>query len=144
MMTGYEFGLLTPETGLRYANFHHGSYKDSAEQKAGSYNSDLLTGVIGLKIKKPFINSNGTRWTPEAKIAATYDLVNSDDAAIITVANGATYQTSSDNLNRFGIEIGSGINVDVNNEIEASIGYEGRFREDYQDHTGILKLKYKF
>lgn len=144
IMTGYEFGLLTPETGLRYTNYHHGSYKDSAEQFASSYNSDLLTAVAGLKIKKAFTNSNGTIFTPEAKIAATYDLTTSDDAALITIANGASYQTSSERLDRLGIEVGSGINIDINNEIETSLGYEGRFRKDYQDHTGILKLKYKF
>ena len=28
--------------------------------------------------------------------------------------------------------------------LEFSVGYEGQFKEDYQDHTCMLNAKYKF
>ena len=29
-------------------------------------------------------------------------------------------------------------------KIEFSLGYEGKFRDNYEDHTGLLNAKYKF
>ncbi len=42
------------------------------------------------------------------------------------------------------MEFGSGVTAEVNDNVELSLGYEGKFREDYQDHTGLLNAKYKF
>ena len=42
------------------------------------------------------------------------------------------------------MEFGAGITAEVNDNVELSLGYEGKFREDYQDHTGLINAKYKF
>ena len=42
------------------------------------------------------------------------------------------------------MEFGSGVTAEVNDNVELSLGYEGKFREGYQDHTGFLNAKYKF
>lgn len=42
------------------------------------------------------------------------------------------------------MEFGSGVTAEVNDNVELSLGYEGKFREDYQDHTGLLNAKYTF
>ena len=79
-ITGYDmqvkgFGL-TPEVGLRYVHIKQDAYKDSADQKVSSNDSDILTGVIGAKVSKNFELSNGMNIKPEARVAATYDLFN--------------------------------------------------------------------
>lgn len=33
---------------------------------------------------------------------------------------------------------------EVNDNVELSLRYEGQFRDDYTDHTGLLNAKYKF
>ena len=147
-MTGYDmqvkgFGL-TPEMGLRYVHISQDGYKDSADQRVSANDSDILTGVIGAKVSKTWTLENGMNIKPEARIAATYDLMNDDTNSVVTLANGSAYSVEGEALDRFGMEFGAGLTAEINDNVELSLGYEGKFREDYQDHTGLLNAKYKF
>lgn len=147
-MTGYDmqvngFGL-TPEAGLRYVHIKQDAYKDSADQRVSANDSDILTGVIGAKVSKNFELSNGMNIKPEVRVAATYDLFNDDVNSVVTLANGSAYAVDGEALDRFGMEFGAGVTAEVNDNVELSLGYEGKFREDYQDHTGLINAKYKF
>lgn len=147
-MTGYDMNInglgITPEAGLRYVHIKQDAYKDSADQRVSANDSDILTGVIGAKISKNFELSNGMNIKPEARIAATYDLMNDDVNSVVTLANGSAYAVDGEALDRFGMEFGAGVTAEVNDNVELSLGYEGKFREDYQDHTGLINAKYKF
>lgn len=147
-MTGYDMNInglgITPEAGLRYVHIKQDAYKDSADQRVSANNSDILTGVIGAKVSKNFELSNGMNIKPEARIAATYDLFNDDVNSVVTLANGSAYAVNGEALDRFGMEFGAGVTAEVNDNVELSLGYEGKFREDYQDHTGLINAKYKF
>lgn len=147
-MTGYDMNInslgITPEAGLRYVHIKQDAYKDSADQRVSANDSDILTGVIGAKVSKNFELSNGMNIKPEARIAATYDLMNDDVNSVVTLANGSAYAVEGEALDRFGMEFGAGVTAEINDKVELSLGYEGKFREDYQDHTGLLNAKYKF
>lgn len=147
-MTGYDMNVnglgITPEAGLRYVHIKQDAYKDSADQRISANDSDILTGVIGAKVSKNFELSNGMNIKPEARIAATYDLFNDDVNSVVTLANGSAYAVDGEALDRFGMEFGAGVTAEVNDKVELSLGYEGKFREDYQDHTGLINAKYKF
>ena len=147
-MGGYDMqvnGLdVTPEAGLRYMHISQDSYKDSMDNRVSGDDIDILTGVIGAKISKNFELSNGMNIKPEARIAATYDLMNDDVNSAVTLANGSAYTVDGEALDRFGMEFGAGLTAEVNDNVELSLGYEGKFREDYQDHTGLINAKYKF
>ncbi len=147
-MTGYDMQIkdlgFTPEVGLRYVHIKQDAYTDSADQKVSGNDSDILTGVIGAKVSKNFELSNGMNIKPEARIAATYDLMNDDVNSVVTLANGSAYAVEGEALDRFGMEFGAGVTAEVNDNIELSLGYEGKFRQDYQDHTGLINAKYKF
>ena len=147
-MTGYDmqfknFGL-TPEVGLRYVHIKQDAYTDSADQKVSGNDSDILTGVIGAKVNKTFELGNGMLIKPEARIAATYDLFNDDVNSVVTLANGSAYAVEGEALDRFGMEFGAGVTAEVNDNVELSLGYEGKFRDNYEDHTGLINAKYKF
>ena len=147
-MTGYDMNVngfgFTPEVGLRYVHIKQDAYTDSADQKVSGNDSDILTGVIGAKVNKTFALDNGMLIKPEARIAATYDMINDDVNSVVTLANGSAYAVEGEALDRFGMEFGAGITAEVNDNVEFSLGYEGKFREDYQDHTGLINAKYKF
>ena len=147
-MTGYDMNVnglgITPEAGLRYVHIKQDAYKDSADQRVSANDSDILTGVIGAKVSKNFELSNGMNIKPEARIAATYDLFNDDVNSVVTLANSSAYAVDGEALDRFGMEFGAGVTAEVNDNVELSLGYEGKFREDYQDHTGLINAKYKF
>ena len=147
-MTGYDMNVngfgLTPEAGLRYVHIKQDAYKDSADQRVSAIDSDILTGVIGAKVSKSWELSNGMNIRPKARIAATYDLFNDDVNSVVTLANGSAYAVKGEALDRFGMEFGAGVTAEINDKVELSLGYEGKFRQDYQDHTGLLNVKYKF
>lgn len=147
-MTGYDFhmngAVVTPEAGLRYINIHQDSYADTAGQRVSENSSDYLTGIVGAKIKKDYTLSNGMNIRPEARLAMTYDLVNDNSNASVMLANGSAYQVRGEALDRFGVEAGLGLTAEVDDNVEVSLGYEGKFRDNYKDHTGLLNAKYKF
>lgn len=72
------------------------------------------------------------------------ELDNKENPSIVTLANGSAYAVEGEALDRFGMEFGAGVTAEVNDNIELSLGYEGKFRQDCQDHTGLLNVKYKF
>lgn len=148
-MTGYDFNLpqaftLTPEAGVRYARVEQDGYIDDAGQSVKSRNSNIWTGVAGAKLSKAFAADNGMIFKPELRLAATYDLKNDKGNTLVTLANGTSYSVQNTSLKRFGVEVGAGVTADLSDNIELSMGYEGRFREHYQDHTGLINAKYKF
>lgn len=147
-LTGYDFNVngtqLTPEAGLRYVNIRQDSYRDTSGQKVSENTSDILTGVIGAKIKKEFVFDNGMTIRPEARLAMTYDMVNDANNSVVTLANGSAYSVNGQALDRLGWEAGAGLSADVNENVELSLGYEGKFRDHYKDHTGLINAKYKF
>lgn len=148
MMTGYDmyfngFGV-TPEAGLRYIHVKQDKYTDTAGQSVKSDDSDIVTGVLGAKIAKSYNLSNGMLLTPEFKAAMTYDISHDNSKSTVTLVNGSSYSVTGKPLNRFGVELGAGIIAELNDNVELSLGYEGKFRKDYQDHTGLINAKYKF
>ncbi len=149
LMTGYDFNLpqaftLTPEAGVRYARVEQDGYVDDAGQSVDSHNSDIWTGVAGAKLSKAFAADNGMIFKPELRLAATYDLKNDKSNSFVTLANGTSYAVQNTALKRFGVEVGAGVTADLTDRVELSMGYEGRFRDHYQDHTGLINAKYKF
>ena len=148
-MTGYDINLpqaftLTPEAGVRYARIEQDGYVDDAGQSVKSRNSNIWTGVAGAKLSKAFAADNGMIFKPELRLAATYDLKNDKGNTLVTLANGTSYSVQGTALKRFGVEVGAGVTADLSDNVELSMGYEGRFRSHYQDHTGLINAKYKF
>lgn len=148
-MTGYDINLpqaftLTPEAGVRYAHVDQDSYTDDAGQSVKSHKGNIWTGVAGAKLSKAFATDNGMIFKPELRLAATYDLKNDKGNTLVTLANGTSYSVQGTALKRFGVEVGAGVTADLSDNVELSMGYEGRFRSHYQDHTGLINAKYKF
>ena len=146
VMTGYNFNLdavkITPKVGLRYLWTHMHNYTDSAHQYVQSDNTNTVTGVIGATIASDF-NVHNFVLTPKFALAGTYDFKQDGGRSTVTLANGANYVTRGDTLKRFGIESGIGLNVTYDN-LEFGIQYEGRFKKNYRDHTGLINFRYNF
>lgn len=129
---------------MRYVNIKQDGYKDSADQRVASKTDDFWTAVGGVIVAKDFSLENGMAITPEARFVLTYDMTQADSASVVTLANGSVYSADANPLKRFGQEVGLGLTADVNDNVELNVGYEGKFRSDYTDHTGMLNAKYKF
>ena len=148
-MAGYDMNLcngtvFTPEAGLRYVHVMQDGYKDKAGQYVYGNDSDLLTGVVGAKVSHDFELENGWNLRPEFRLAATYDISADDGNSIVSLANGSAYSVKGEKLDRLGMEAELGITADVTDDVSVSLGYQGRFRDHYEDHTGLINAKFKF
>lgn len=153
-MTGYDMNALTtkdgrtltvtPEVGLRYVNVHEKSYHDSLGNKTGRNRSDTVTGVAGVKTTFDWKVSETTTLKPEAKVALTYDVKRDNAGSVMTLANGSVVSVEGDALKRFGTELSLGVSAQVDESLELGLTWEGKFRRDYTDNTGMVTLKYHF
>lgn len=144
VMTGYKLGYVTPELGVRYLNVRQDAYEDSIGQRVDAVSNDVLTGVFGIRIKQDFFPNRGFSIRPEVHVAATYDFVQDDAVSVVSLPNGSVYQIEGENLDKFGLEAGAGLTLDVGNRLEMAVSYEGKFRKDYTDHSGLVNMKFKF
>lgn len=144
MMSGIETGIFTPQAGLRYAYFRRPDYQDTAGQKVEGDNSQTLTAVLGTKIAQDYLISPDMVLRPELKLAVTYDLLNENNNTLVSLPNGAAYETCSRHLSRIGFETGASVHFNILETTDIALGYEGRFRKDYQDHSGLIDIKYHF
>ena len=142
-IAGYKMGNFAPEAGLRYINAQQDAYTDTAGQHVGSNSSDTLTAILGGRYATN-IQAGEYTLRPEVKLAATYDLMRDKNSTAVTLANGSGYLVRGENLDRFGIEAGAGFSMAVSDNVKVGLNYEGRFKEDYTDHTGILEARYNF
>lgn len=147
-MYGYETKLgeydLTPEAGLRYAHISRDGYTDALGTSVASDDSDILIAVVGAKVAKDYTIGCNTIVRPELKAAVTYDLFDDGNNSYVSLANGGAYRVNGEKLDRLGFEFGAKVATEVSDNLEISAGWEGRFREDYQDHTAMLNAKYSF
>lgn len=137
-------GYVTPELGVRYLNVKQDAYEDSIGQRVDAVSNDVLTGVFGIRIKQDFFPNRGFSIRPEVHVAATYDFVQDDAVSVVSLPNGSVYQIEGENLDKFGLEAGAGLTLDVGNRLEMAVSYEGKFRKDYTDHSGLVNMKFKF
>lgn len=145
---GYEMQLngydVTPEAGLRYAHISQDGYTDALGTSLAANDSDILTAIVGAKVAKDYALDSDTIIRPELRAAVTYDLIDDANNSNVVLANGVAYRVNGEKLNRLGFELGAKVATDVSDNWEISLAYEGGFREDYQNHTGMLNAKYKF
>lgn len=137
--------MVTPTLGVRYYNIKNKEYTDTAGQKIKNDDVDVLTGVLGLNFSKQYrIIHTNIRVKPEAGVAFVYDINRKDTESTVVLPNNSAYTVSGDALQRYGAEVNAGLTTEFNDAFEISLKYEGKFREDYQDHSGLINAKVNF
>ena len=143
-MSGYVFENFTPEAGLRYTNVKEKAYTDALGARTAGRRKQIWTAVAGVKTTKEFRFEKGTVST-QAGAALTYDLKQGKTGKAISLANGTSYVVQGENnIKRVGLEIGAGASYRLNGKTDIGLSYEGKFKEHYADHTGMLNIKYSF
>ena len=138
-LTGYDFQYVTPEIGARYYRIKRHGYEDNIGQSVSGKDMDLLRGVFGLRSSYEF-----GMFKPEIYAGITYDFVSDEDNALVSLPNGSSYTVDGRRLKRFGTEFSANITAQITDNTSLGAGYEGKFREHYQDHTGMISVKYEF
>ncbi|MBR1778408.1 MAG: autotransporter domain-containing protein [Alphaproteobacteria bacterium] len=140
---GWEFSGFSPEIGVRYAHFEQKKYTDTIGQTVGNTSGETITGVAGATISRSYKTGYKSFFEPSFRLGAAYDFKQDKMKNIVTLSNGSTYEVTGENLDKLSIETGLDLTF-RSGKGEISLGYEGRFREHYQDHTGTLNFKYNF
>lgn len=140
---GYALGLLTPEAALRFTAVRQKTYTDALGARVVAKNLNTATAVIGTKASKTF-TAGKHAITPEVKLALTYDFARPKEDRTVTLPDGSSYVAAGEHLKRLGMEIGAKAAVRLTNEVDLSVSYDGAFKKDYRDNTGMLNLKLMF
>ena len=142
---GYELtDMFTPTLGLRYINLQQEGYKDSADQAVSAEQNSYLSGVLGVTLKNEVYASSALRLLPQLHAGLSYDFVSDNAQGNVVLPNGSNYPISGERLHRLGFEAGASVSAYLSDNWEALLGYEGNFRQDYNSHTGTLKVRYLF
>ena len=136
--------VLTPELGLSYVNITQDDYKDSDDKRIGKVHNDVVTASAGVKLKKSYEIANEATITPEAHLGVNYDIIRDNNGNVVKLSNGSSYVVDGRAMKRFAIEADFGFMAEFGDSWEFGAGYEGLFRKDYRDHSGILNCRYKF
>lgn len=100
-----------------------------------------LSEVTGAnKIK--FGNIKALETAVQFKKAAT-DFALDENTAIESNLGALQHEKLNVNGNGHTVD-GAGVTFYLTPRVESSVGYEGKFRKDYSDHTGYVSAKYKF
>ena len=142
--TDWATGVISTEAGLRYTYINRGSYTDEVGQQVDSSTGHVLTGILGARYSVGYTLSPTMSFYPELKAGITYDFVEADLENSVTLLNGSKYKVKNENMDRFGVEIGARVGLDINKRTELSLEYDGLFKGDYKNHTGLASMKYKF
>lgn len=142
---GYELtDMFTPTLGLRYINLQQEGYKDSADQSVSAEQNSYLSGVVGVTIKNEVYSSSVLHLLPQLHAGLSYDFVSDNAQGNVFLPKGSNYSISGERLHRLGFEAGASVSANLSDNWEALLGYEGNFRQDYNSHTGTLKVRYLF
>lgn len=133
----------SPNMGLRYTRLHQEGYNDGA-QSVSADNANYFTGMLGADFQMQQRLSQHVSLLPHLYTGLAYDFASDDNNSRVTLPNATGYDVKGERLHRLAFEIGAGATVRLYSSVEIIAGYEGSFRQDFNSHTGTLKLRYLF
>lgn len=146
-VAGYDFDAISAEAGARYTSVKQDDYKTGLGLTVKSKTMEFATAVAGIRAgmtqylrlnRKVAIHS-------EIKALATYDWLRDDEVRMVSLPdNSATYAMKGEPFARFGGEVGANVFFTFGTAGEIVLTYDGKFKKDYQDHTGMASLKINF
>ncbi|MBR6232116.1 MAG: autotransporter outer membrane beta-barrel domain-containing protein, partial [Alphaproteobacteria bacterium] len=136
---GYQFKNLIPEVGMRYYHVRRRGYKDSADQYVHKSNTNYARAVAGVRYTQDF-----GKISPEVYMGLSYDVKSPNDNTFIDLSNGSSYIVRGESLPRLGCEFSLGLNTYLGNNLTLGTSLMGAYRKDYQEYTGIVRLRYDF
>lgn len=142
-MSGYDFGLITPELGMRYLYLWHNQYTDSQDINVNKNSENIVTGIIGIKVAKEIKLDKGYNLVPQFKISGLYDLSQAERYAT-GMFNNIPQIFNQERMSKFATEINLGIALSKDEVWKTYLGYYGQLRNHYDIHAAMLNFQYNF
>lgn len=140
---GYKVGVVTPQAALDLTRVHLNAYTDALGARVSSKNMNTATAELGVKVEKEMALGAFTV-IPQVNAAAAYDISRSGENRFVALPDGTSYVVSGDPLHRFGVKAGAGVKVKLGAQTQFEASYDGNFKNDYADHTGLISIRYEF
>ena len=140
---GYKAGVVTPQAALDLTRVHLNAYTDALGARVSSKNMNTATAELGVKVEKEMALGAFTV-IPQINAAAAYDISRSGENRFVALPDGTSYVVSGDPLHRFGVKAGAGVKVKLGAQTQFEASYDGNFKNDYADHTGLISIRYEF
>ncbi len=135
---------ITPDFGIRYMNVDTDSYTDTAGQTVSTDALDAFTAMVGARMQSEHEYASFTL-IPEVSLGVSYDMFSDGAVSMVELAGVAgSYRTEGEALDELAFNFGVGLTTEFANAIELSVNYDGQFRSDYYNHTGMVKVQYNF
>lgn len=140
------FGTMT---SLRYTYL---SQDDYDEKGAGTANlsvetedNSILEGGIGVKASYEF-DYLGMRVYPKVEFEFLYEFLEGENETTSSYAGlpGEVIVSTGASTLDYKFRVGAGVTLYNQSNIEVDIDYNGVFAEDYNSHTGLVKVNYSF
>ena len=143
IMTGYRMKagdfIINPEIGARYISINQEGYTDSFGTTAQKTTSAYVTALAGVKVGADL------GWIrPLVGVSVGYDIKTDDHSTLNTLANGGPFYSKGEALDRLSTTISAGFAADINENASLRFEYGGSYRKEYIEHSGMLRLEYKF
>ena len=151
--SGYNYKLmnnfvLTPTLGLTAARNEVDNYSETG---AGLSNLNVKNNAVnffetrlGLELGKEIIISKENRIRPKILTSYGYDFADDKQTTTMNFIGQSASFSSSSNISRESIRIGTGIEIAHLNSLKFNLDYGFEAKNSYQAHTGSLKARYSF
>ena len=136
---GYQFKNFVPEASMRYYYIKRAGYKDTASQHIHASSTNYLRTTAGVRFMKEY-----GRFMADIYMGLGYDITKPKNNTYVSLNNGTHYIVEGKNLSRFEYELNLGLQTYITDRMLVGATYMGAYRKNYQEHTGIIRLKYSF
>ncbi len=109
----------------------------------------FLANLVLIFLSEPSLAGMKDVWDmgtirPSVGITIGYDVISDDINVINTFANEGSYTVNGDVLDKFSTTISLGLEVNVTENSTLKLEYLGNYRQEYIDHSGMLRLEMRF
>lgn len=137
-------GDLVPNVGARYFNIQREAYTDSLGQQVDETDMNVLTGLIGLMYDVEFPLGKSSALRTRLGASATYDFIKPKGTTDVIIPSGRRYTIIPEEQERFGVEAEARASLNIAQKVQIGLTYQGLFKSDYQNHTGLIDLRLFF
>ncbi len=138
---------LSPYMGLHALSMmldaHNEKERDGSMVHVDQVDREWVESVLGLKLRHRFDTGIG-RFQTTGYAEWTYDFIQDEVYSTLSSGGLTGVETARVTPDQSGVNVGLGYSWICTDYMEIGVGYNGRFNDDYEEHTGSLMLDMMF
>ncbi len=132
---------IAPEVGINVGYFERDGYRESNGYTYGDYDTTVVEGLIGVRLKGEYLSGDGSRFVPRLRLSYV-KVISGDDVTIDQTWYGNT-KWFTEELDDYYFVTDLGLSLYRSNGFGMSLNYTGRFGDNSDSHGGWLRLDWK-